>query len=597
MIEESVSILLVEDDEAHAELIQRSFEYRGDAVILHIAPSLSEARSLLNQLPHPPALIIADWRLPDGDSLDLLNHPHPTSEENLHIPIVIMTSQGNERVAVNALKSGALDYVVKSQETLMDMPHIAERALRQWRITAEHERMSEALRQSEAQFRLLAENATDMITRHGLDGRCLYISPACRGLLDYEPDELLGLSVFDFIHPDDLPEIRAHIGDLLNVLVLRGVIMRVRRKDGRYVWVETNSRVVPDPETDKLEIHSASRDVTDRVKAEQELRASEDRFRSLVQNSDDLIHVIDVNGRIVYESPSVLRITGYLPGEMLGKNPLDYIHPEDIQIAHNDLMGVVARTEQGTATEVRFRRADGEWIYLEVMGSNLLDHPGIRGIVLTSRDITLRKRSELALHQAHENLTAAYDDTILGWSRAMDLRDKETEGHTLRVTEVTVALAEALGISGGMLQHIRRGALLHDIGKMGVPDDILQKPAPLTPDEWVVMRKHPEYAYKMLVDIEYLRPALNIPYYHHEHWDGKGYPRQLKGEEIPLEARLFAVVDVWDALSFDRPYRKGWPQEQVLAYLVENRGSHFDPHIVDVFLTVLAQKFPGDPHE
>jgi PAS domain S-box-containing protein/putative nucleotidyltransferase with HDIG domain len=597
MIEELVTILLVEDDEAHAELIQRSFEYRGDAVSLHIAASLSEARRLLNSLPHPPALIIADWRLPDGDSLDLLNHPHPTSQENLNVPIVIMTSQGNERVAVEALKAGALDYVVKSQETLIDMPHIAERALREWHITAEHERMSDALRQSEAQFRLLAENSTDMISRHTLRGGCLYVSPACRGLLGYEPDELLGLPLFDFIHPEDLSQVQRQFKNLLKNPILRGILMRLRRKDGQYVWVETNSRIIRELETDNPEIHSSSRDVTDRVKAEQELRASEDRFRSLVQNSDDLIHVIDAAGKITYESPSVVRITGYQPGYMLGKTPLDFIHPDDRQVARSDMLGVIERTEQGTPSEVRFRRADGEWIYLEVLGTNLLDHPGIRGIVLTSRDITQRKRSELALQQAHQNLTAAYDDTILGWSRAMDLRDKETEGHTLRVTEVTIDLAKALGMPEEMLPHIRHGALLHDIGKMGVPDDILQKPDRLNPAEWEVMRKHPEYAYQMLVDIEYLRPALNIPYCHHEHWDGNGYPHQLKGEEIPLEARLFSVVDVWDALSFDRPYRKAWPQEQVLAYLKENSGTQFDPHIVDVFLELLARDFPGGPHE
>jgi PAS domain S-box-containing protein/putative nucleotidyltransferase with HDIG domain len=597
MIEELVTILLVEDEEAHAELIQRSFEYRGDAVQLHVAASLAQARCLLNDLPHPPALIIADWRLPDGDSLELLNHPHPTSQQNINVPIVIMTSQGNERVAVEALKAGALDYVVKSQETLIDMPHIAERALREWQFQAEHARMSEALRQREAQFRLLAENATDMITRHTLRGDCLYVSPACRGLIGYEPEELLGLSLFDFIHPENLTQATQKLKDLRRTPVLRGILMRIRRKDGNYIWVETNSRLIRDPETGIPEIHSASRDVTSRVKAEEELRASEDRFRSLVQNSDDLIHVVDASNKIIYESPSVARITGYPPGFMLGKHPFDFIHPDDQQVASKDLGHVVERIEQGTPTEVRFRRADGEWIYLEVLGTNLLDHPGIRGIVLTSRDITQRKRSELALQQAHANLTAAYDDTILGWSRAMDLRDKETEGHTLRVTEVTIELARALGIPDDQIPHIRHGALLHDIGKMGVPDDILQKPAILTPEEWEVMRKHPEYAYKMLVDIEYLRPALKIPYCHHEHWDGTGYPRHLKGTEIPIEARLFAVVDVWDALSFDRPYRKAWPQEQVLAYLQENSGSHFDPHIVTVFLELLARNYPGGPHE
>ncbi|MHB0987252.1 MAG: PAS domain S-box protein [Bellilinea sp.] len=185
---------------------------------------------------------------------------------------------------------------------------------------------------------------------------------------------------------------------------------------------------------------------------------------------------------------------------------------------------------------------------------------------------------------ANTKLILAYDATIEGWSRAMDLRDEETEGHTQRVTDLTLQLARKMGITDDQLIHIRRGALLHDMGKLGIPDQILLKPGKLTDEEWVIMRKHPVYAYEMLSSIEYLRPALDIPYCHHEKWDGSGYPRGLKGEEIPLAARIFAVIDVWDALTSDRPYRKAWSREQTLEYIREQSGSHFDPQIVEVFL-------------
>jgi putative nucleotidyltransferase with HDIG domain len=194
-------------------------------------------------------------------------------------------------------------------------------------------------------------------------------------------------------------------------------------------------------------------------------------------------------------------------------------------------------------------------------------------------------------HQLFENLQGsnaelmmAYDETIEGWSRAMDLRDKETEGHTQRVTELTLRLANSMGFKGEELVHVRRGALLHDIGKMGVPDEILRKPGALTEEEWVVMRKHPQLAYEMLAPIFYLRPAMDIPWCHHEKWDGTGYPQSLKGEQIPLAARIFAVVDVWDALSSDRPYRKAWPEDKVRTYIQEQSGKHFDPRIVEIFL-------------
>lgn len=188
------------------------------------------------------------------------------------------------------------------------------------------------------------------------------------------------------------------------------------------------------------------------------------------------------------------------------------------------------------------------------------------------------------LQRSNTELTSAYNATIEGWSRALDLRDHETEGHSLRVTETTLKLAEAMGLDDAALVHIRRGALLHDIGKMGVPDSVLLKPGPLSDEEWDLMKMHPDYAYEMLSPIEYLKPALDIPYCHHERWDGTGYPRGLKGETIPLSARIFAVVDVWDALRSDRPYRKGWPDDRVRAHLLEQTGKHFDPRVMERFL-------------
>jgi len=194
------------------------------------------------------------------------------------------------------------------------------------------------------------------------------------------------------------------------------------------------------------------------------------------------------------------------------------------------------------------------------------------------------------LGRALLDLTLSYDLTMEGWSKALDLRDHETEGHTVRVTEMTVLLAQMAKVPKNEIVHVRRGALLHDIGKMGVPDAILLKPDKLTDDEWDIMRKHPVYVYEWLSPIEYLKPALAIPYSHHEKWDGTGYPQGLKGEQIPLPARLFAVVDVWDALSHDRPYRKAWSQERVAKYIREQAGKHFDPNVVGLFLQLLERE-------
>jgi PAS domain S-box-containing protein/putative nucleotidyltransferase with HDIG domain len=236
---------------------------------------------------------------------------------------------------------------------------------------------------------------------------------------------------------------------------------------------------------------------------------------------------------------------------------------------------LVARGQLRGVLELFGRRpfgADPEWLrFLSTLG-------GQAAIALDNAKLF----DDLQL--ANQELLEAYDVTLEGWVRTLDMRDQETEGHTQRVTELAVALARAVGIEEDELIHIRRGALLHDIGKIAIPDSILRKPGPLTEDEWRVMRKHPEYAYDLLFRFAFLRPALDIPYCHHERWDGTGYPRGLKGEDIPLSARLFAVADVWDALRSNRPYRVALPPEEACLIISHESGSHLDPSVVSVFL-------------
>ena len=181
-------------------------------------------------------------------------------------------------------------------------------------------------------------------------------------------------------------------------------------------------------------------------------------------------------------------------------------------------------------------------------------------------------------------MLVAYDETLEGWSRALNLRDPNTDAHSKRVVERTLSLAKRIGIPDAELVHIRRGAILHDIGKMGVPDHILLKAGPLTEEEWRIMRMHPIFAYNMLSQIPFLENSVDIPYCHHEKWDGTGYPQGLKNAEIPLSARIFSVVDIFDALTSDRSYRKAWCREDALAFIEKEAGSHFDPDIARLFL-------------
>lgn len=226
-----------------------------------------------------------------------------------------------------------------------------------------------------------------------------------------------------------------------------------------------------------------------------------------------------------------------------------------------------------------------------IVGSVGRDHPfGDRDVELCralSHEIGLalaNARLYESLQRSHEELERAYDETIEGWSLALEMRDDETQGHALRVADLAVTLGRGMGMSEEALVHLRRGALLHDIGKMVVPDAILHKPGPLTEEEWAVMRRHPENGRDFLRKVAYLAPALDVPYGHHERWDGTGYPRGLAGEEIPLAARVFSVADSYDALTSNRPYRPAWTEDATLDYIRERSGTDYDPAVVAVLL-------------
>jgi len=313
------------------------------------------------------------------------------------------------------------------------------------------------------------------------------------------------------------------------------------------------------------------------------LRLSEAKFSKAFRISPDAISISRLfDGRIFEINDGFTDLTGFHPEEIIGNEALTdgiWADPEQGRQFHE----IMRNRGEVSNMEGVFKKKDGT-LWTGLLSARIIDVDLEPAFISIIRDITERKQAELELQHAHNDLAEAYDATIEGWSKVLDLRDKETEGHTQRVTEITVRLARALGVPEEQVVHIRRGALLHDIGKMAIPDIILQKPGPLTEAEWLEMRQHSDYALQMLSPIVYLRPALEIPYCHHERWDGSGYPRALKGLEIPLSARIFSIVDVWDALLSNRPYRHGSTEESVLEYIKKQSGISFDPQLVEAFL-------------
>ncbi len=619
------------------------------------------------------------------------------------------------------------------------------------------------LARSERRFRALIQNSNDIIVLLDADAQPLYLSPSA-ARLGFDPASGRDFDLRAGVHPRDRRATDEALARLVREGGVQSATFRLLTTRG-WRWLESvGTNRLDDPDVEGLVLNV--RDVTERVEAETRLRESEAYYRALFDKSMEGVVLIESDRRLRMASGAALRLLGYEPEEVVGKDRIDLVH-EDDRDAFLDALDLV-EAKAGASESVRFRLRDagGAWRWLEGVVTNLERDADVGAIVLNFREITDRVRAmekisdlntELRRRLAHlqslrridmaitnsvdvrlvldifmdqllndlgvdavavllfdgsagelspfmargfegeldaefrtrlgegpaghaaleqrtvylpdmaaseeaagaavasslqagftsylavpmlakgqlqgvielyarqrlepgdewlefletyadqgaiaiENsqllrslersnveLQRAYDRTIEGWAFALDLKDEETAGHSKRVTDMAVRLARSLGMGQAELVHLQRGALLHDIGKMGIPDHILLKGEELTDEEYDLMKRHTIYAYELLSPIDFLRPALDVPYCHHERWDGGGYPRGLAGDDIPLAARIFAVVDVFDALTSDRPYRPAWPRERALAYIRAESGRHFDPAVVTAFFEVVGE--------
>jgi PAS domain S-box-containing protein len=490
--------------------------------------------------------------------------------------------------------------------------------------------------QSGIQYRNLVERIPAIIYTAALDESKtrLYVSPQVERILGFTQAEYLANPELwrELLHPDDRQRI---LGEAEYFYATGEPFIseyRTFARDGRIVWVHDEAVILDNPDGKPQLIQGVRMDITELKQMEEKIKAPLAQLASLraidvaIMSTHDLrmIFYILLSQTIAKLQVGAARILLFNSSSlMLEFGAAQGFLTPDIEKAHVQLGEEIAGpavvkgilidrhhlTKEFFSSTAPLLADEGFTCFYAVP---LISKGKIKGVLEVferghrshNRDWidflnSLAGQAAIAidnvtlfndLQRSNTDLRLAYETTLEGWSAALDLRDRETEGHTQRVTMLTEQIAKSMGITGNALLNIRRGSLLHDIGKMGVPDRILHKHGPLTNNEWKTMRKHPEFAYDLLSPIAYLHDALDIPYCHHEKWDGSGYPRGLKGENIPLAARIFAVVDVYDALISDRPYRKGWPKRKALKYILEQSGIHFDPRVVEVFMREMEAK-------
>jgi PAS domain S-box-containing protein/putative nucleotidyltransferase with HDIG domain len=497
-------------------------------------------------------------------------------------------------------------------------------------------RSEEEARRSERVYRALIENSFDGVALLGSDMALRAVGEVAARALGVEPRADVDGAPRELIHPADRQVFAEAVARLAGRPQERETVTyRTRDAQGRWHWLEgTLTNLADDPDIGAHVLHF--HDVTGRVRAAEEVAHLNAQLERRLQHLQALRRIdmaitnaIDVGlaldifleqvqadlgveaaGVLLYEShgqtlkPTAGRGFGVPIAEdelRLGDGLAGYaaleqrtVHVPDLRADGRLGASVEAAAQVGfvsywavpmlTKGQLQgvielYTRAplvpDGEWFeFLETFAD--------QGAIAVESAQLFR-----SLERSNIELQLAYDRTIEGWAYALDLKDEETAGHSKRVTRLTVRMAQRIGMDAKEIVHVQRGALLHDIGKMGIPDSILLKRGPLTPEERQEIERHPVYAYELLSPIEFLRPAIDIPYCHHEKWDGSGYPRGLVGEQIPVPARIFAIVDVFDALTSDRPYRAAWDRERTLAHIAEQSGSHFDPALVDAFMEMI----------
>jgi len=567
-----------------------------------------------------------------GRSLDEVLRGQLNQEQQAQAKELLQESSSLRSERIHAKRNGQPVYVEENTIALTDQRGVITGYVSVNRDITERKQAEETMRENE---RLLSESQSIGHVgswSYNLVMDSLQYSDEMYRILDVSPREFPHTSegFLNLIYPSDHPVAVQWLGDIRTGRQPRELEFRIFRKNGELRYIQCRGAIIFSSTGKPVRFTGMAQDITERKLAEIQIRQQIEHLSTLrkidqaIASNSDLHFILntllsEVRTQLQVDAADILllnpeeQVLEYAAGQGFRTHAIEMAR---LPVGKSHAWRVAQERRLIKIENLEYQSDDPflstlltEENFVCYFGVPLIAKGKIEGILELFHRVPLHPYSEwldflntLAgqaaiaienatlfenLQQTNRELSRAYDATIEGWSRALDLRDRETEGHTLRVTQMMLNLARTFGLPKEQFLNIRWGSLLHDIGKMGVPDHILLKPGELTDEEWVQMKRHPQYGYDLLKPIAFLTAALDIPYCHHEKWDGTGYPRGLHSKEIPLAARLFAVVDVWDALRSDRPYRPAWSEQAALDYIREQAGKHFDPQVVEAFLKMI----------
>jgi len=595
---QSLRLLMVDDSEDDVLLILREITRGGYTPVYERVETAEAMKKNLQEKPWD--IILCDYKMPNFSAPMAIAM---VKEANTDTPLIIISGAIGEETATECMRLGAQDYIMKNNLSRLCPAvarELAESEVRNKQRQAESQRKAalEAMLQSEEKYRTILENIEDGYYEVDLAGNYTFFNNSLCRIHGYTREELMGMNYRQYTEDEYSKKLFETYHEVYRTgQPGKGFGWQIIRKDGTKRYIEASVTLQKDSSGKPIGFRGITRDVTERRMVEfqreaafNKLRETQDRYNALFERSLDMVYIIDFEGRLIDANDGALNRFGYTRAEMLSMNIASLMDEDQFNYALSLIEEIMKTGVQKDPREIRLRHKNGTVIYVETQGSTLISDGKPVAIQAIARDITERKLAEQKLQQTLNSLKEAVGTTIQVLVSALESRDPYTAGHQSRSAHLACAIAAEMGLPPDKIDGLRMAGAIHDIGKLSIPAEILSKPTKLTNLEFSLIKEHSQSGYDMLKNVESPWPLAQIVYQHHERMNGTGYPRNLKGDEIIIEARIMAVADVVEAMASHRPYRPGLGIEVALEEIKKNKGVLYDNAVAETCIRLFKEK-------